>query len=1186
MTSVKEIENLKNQLVSSSSKSIFSNAHPKKSIDKIDILEFCNLCNDTRINPTFIFQSLFYDRSFTIKLKVSYLKSDKNKSKRKILNIFRKNEDLIQEINHDSFALGYPLICLPDNKRKLLRFIPIFIWDLKIFHGVESSGQLVIKKKQRNKGYINPIFIEIIRENFENSYKDLLKIFENTQIYNYTFLLNKIAQITGIAESYNFTKETIFSFKKNSLKYSKNFAPTFCNNGVFGLYQNSKAPIIKDYRTILDTFNFEDYELFKKKEFSQIHSQPTVFSGVKLDHSQQKVLKSIQSKKDIVIHGPPGTGKSKTLTGIISYALSHEKKCIVICEKKTAIDVIYKNLSELGLEEFCIRIDNVKSDRRKVVNKARQLLSGLDYDGINLFESKLRSNISSNHKTMIQKKKDHIFSIISEIKSKKQKLYKILLNKDVNLSYSDIVLSVFGDSIDISQRKIEINEYNLNFNSQEYDSIQQLFEKVKLFVNENMNPFNSIYEFLNPDVFESWDFVQYETSISNLYKQYYEEITSLKDRFSYEFQKTSSNSIMHYSLISEENAVLSKLIKEITILKKRIFQTSIFNREFKNALSNPNLEYQINFLLKTIKSAYIERLNYHDFKKFYRFLIPLSNEHQSIVKNYCKISNFKPYFNCLYLKSILDRNHVDNFNFNGCQRGYYDIIQDIDLINEFLINQTSLTLKKIRSRAISKFKNENKKFTIEQFFSKKSTQKNKKLSLRQISSHPSKIFNSFFPLVLTNPSSCSTLFPMENDFFDLVVFDESSQIKIEDCIPALIRAKQRVVAGDLNQLPPMSYFKKTIVNSADKKEINVSTKSLLDFCIDQKFKEHYLDIHYRSKHPELINFSNHAFYKSRLIPLPKTTNHTPFEFIELHGIFDQGINRMEIQKIIDYLENKIDPNYSVGIATFNIHQRDEIMDQIGLKSAKNPLFFEKIKKLRSNGFFVKNIESIQGEERDIIIISSTYGKSPQGFFRQSFGPINSNSKGFKLLNVIITRARHKVIVFSSIPNGYIEKGLVTLNEKNENRGKSIFYAFLAFVKSVSNKDEVTKQKIIQILQKNSNLIKKFSSNENKKILESFSNRLLKIISDKTEKSFSMINNFSLGGFVYEIFLFDKHDTNILIDLNGKFLHGDFEDYLFDINRSNLAINSGYKYYRLWTSNIQNNFDQEIFKIVNFINHLN
>ena len=115
------------------------------------------------------------------------------------------------------------------------------------------------------------------------------------------------------------------------------------------------------------------------------------------------------------------------------------------------------------------------------------------------------------------------------------------------------------------------------------------------------------------------------------------------------------------------------------------------------------------------------------------------------------------------------------------------------------------------------------------------------------------------------------------------------------------------------------------------------------------------------------------------------------EYYEVDGIFDKGVNFLEAQKIVRYIDETVDPKYSVGIATFNMLQRDEILDQIQIKCSEDPLFLTKIKKLETNGFFVKNLENIQGEERDIIIISTTYGINSSGTFRQSFGPVNSFS---------------------------------------------------------------------------------------------------------------------------------------------------------------------------------------------------
>ena len=130
----------------------------------------------------------------------------------------------------------------------------------------------------------------------------------------------------------------------------------------------------------------------------------------------------------------------------------------------------------------------------------------------------------------------------------------------------------------------------------------------------------------------------------------------------------------------------------------------------------------------------------------------------------------------------------------------------------------------------------------------------------------------------------------------------------------------------------MNYFSKSTMNPERLEDTSYLNNSLLDYCIKKGFKEHYLDIHYRSKNPDLITFSNHAFYKSRLIPLPKSTEEKPLEYIKVDGLFEEGVNKEEVKRIIHYIEFELDSAYSLGIATFNMLQRDEILDQIQIKS--------------------------------------------------------------------------------------------------------------------------------------------------------------------------------------------------------------------------------------------------------------
>ena len=148
MNSINEIENLRDNLISSNAKSIFSNAHPKKSIDKIDVLELCKLNPLCQVKPAQILEALLSNTPFKTTYNISYHRDEKNKSKRKLIHLFRKNEDYIQEINHDSFSIGYPLVCMADTKRKRLRYIPVFIWNLKLAY---VSGRLDQYSIEKNK---------------------------------------------------------------------------------------------------------------------------------------------------------------------------------------------------------------------------------------------------------------------------------------------------------------------------------------------------------------------------------------------------------------------------------------------------------------------------------------------------------------------------------------------------------------------------------------------------------------------------------------------------------------------------------------------------------------------------------------------------------------------------------------------------------------------------------------------------------------------------------------------------------------------------------------------------------------------------------------------------------------------------------------------------------------------------
>jgi hypothetical protein len=291
------------------------------------------------------------------------------------------------------------------------------------------------------------------------------------------------------------------------------------------------------------------------------------------------------------------------------------------------------------------------------------------------------------------------------------------------------------------------------------------------------------------------------------------------------------------------------------------------------------------------------------------------------------------------------------------------------------------------------------------------------------------------PVWMASPATVAQIFPRES-FFDVVIFDEASQCRLEEALPVLLRAKRVVIAGDPKQLPPTRFFEQSLTESDDigaetADQVFVQQQSeaedLLSAALNLNVQEAFLDVHYRSRNEALIGFSNEAFYSSRLQPIPGHPRNkafqAPIRLIRVNGSYNDRTNDAEAQAaanlVAELLDDKQPP--SIGIACFNITQRDLILDKLEQKAAHDRGFAEKLDVARRRrgqdsfeGLFVRNLENVQGDERDHIIISTTFGLDAQGKFRRNFGAL-SRLGGERRLNVLVTRARQMIHVLTSIP---------------------------------------------------------------------------------------------------------------------------------------------------------------------------
>jgi len=1162
-----KINILRKRLVDSNARSVFVNAHPKKSKVKIDLLSLSQI--STAFHNEQFLNHLLFNNSFEINTVIDF-NTNETESK-KTFHLFRKNEAYKNEFNLDPIGLGYPLLLIKPYNKKQYQLTPIFIWDVTLKQFTSEPSKYSYKINNTESVSLNPSLKRYLKQ---DSNEESIQVIEEIKNNPEELIrgLNALLKLEGEKPiSKEFLLKPIIALPENLDEEFMVKNQKLINNGVLGLYANTKEPIIADY------FTLEEKTIpCHIKPSRDINS--TQFSGMALDHSQQGVIRSLLNRRNTIIHGPPGTGKSKTITAVLNYALSKGQKCLLVCEKKSAMDVIYDNLEDLGISDFAVKITDVKKDRRAIVDKARAIIE-IQKKGIeNIFEKKsIGPEPTIEKQELVERRIKNIAITIELISKIKRKLYLPLL--DGQSTYSDLVLKNQNNDQKKLSKILKLNVYNFEFSSSEWNHICNDLNNLKLIIVQNTNPYETYYSYLNKSLLSLEKETFFQEKINSIYRDYFRDLKSLIKEWKQMGEQFSTYEIKYFNYIKSENLKLQNLFNRYTYLKKKTTDSLLFDPEFVTQLERLEPLSQLEKIFEVLGQMKKEIEKFNLLIPFHNYITKLNRSRKECFIQFCKIKDFEKLFHNWYIGNILEKNYVSDLDFNGFEKGYFDLVEDLDKIN----NHYSALAKKINKSdqisAISSFER-NKDQTIEQFFSKRSSTVRTKLPLHKITRDSSNIFLKLFPVVITNPSSCSCLFPMERGFFDFVVFDESSQLRVEETFPALLRGKISIVSGDTHQLPPSNYFRE-IEKSNDAIPEEENTSSLLEFCKNSSFNNHYLDIHYRSNHPDLIQFSNHAFYQKRLIPLPPKKKYRPIQFIAVNGLFTNRTNVKEARTIVDYLSNKIYSNESLGIATFSQFQQNLILYMILKKTIVNPKFKAKINDLKKRGLFVKNIENIQGEERDIMLISTTYGPNKLGKFNQFFGPLNIKNKGHKLLNVVVSRAIKKMVVFSSVPEKFYESydNHIKLNGVI---GKGVFYAFISYAKAVSENDVKKKQKILDALYESSS-VKRSITNFKKEDLIDFTKYLIQLLGENSTSQIDWINQYELGGITYEIMLKVKDNIKLLIDLNGKEVNKAYEDYLYDIYRCKIAQNSGFRYYRLWLSNFYNHPQKEIKKILEALN---
>jgi hypothetical protein len=324
------------------------------------------------------------------------------------------------------------------------------------------------------------------------------------------------------------------------------------------------------------------------------------------------------------------------------------------------------------------------------------------------------------------------------------------------------------------------------------------------------------------------------------------------------------------------------------------------------------------------------------------------------------------------------------------------------------------------------------------------------------------------PVWMASPETVAQIFPRQ-PLFEVVIFDEASQCRLEEALPVLTRGKRIVIAGDPRQLPPTRFFESAIAQS-EEEEIETEQQlfesqqreieDLLAAALNLAVQECYLDVHYRSRNADLIEFSNRQFYHARLQPIPAHPKDRcpcpPLRLYLADGVYERRRNVKEAEQVVAIVRELLaGPDApSIGIACFNLPQRDLIVEKLDDAAEEDAAFAKRLEAARRRegagsfeGLFVKNLENVQGDERDHLIISTTYGPDAAGRFYRRFGPVGMAGGG-RRLNVLVTRARQRVHIVTSIPQ-QVYRALPPVPAGQTPGGAYLLFAYLKYAEDLA-----------------------------------------------------------------------------------------------------------------------------------------